>query len=199
MTKEMVTIPARSGKAARVRQGQQITVVNTHGSQVVDTWAFAAEDVAEWMSMEHSRPYYMKLRPEGGDTLVTNMRRPILTLVEDTSGGAHDTLIAACDAPRYRLLGVTEHHDNCADNLTAGLAELGITKPVTPSPLNLFMNIPWTPDGGLSWEEPVSQPGSHVTLRAEMDLVIAFSACPQDILPINGREGQPTEAHFRIL
>ncbi len=199
MTKEMVTIPARSGKAARVRQGQQITVVNTHGSQVVDTWAFAAEDLGEWMSMEHSRPYYMKLRPEVGDTLVTNERRPILTLTEDTAGGAHDTLIAACDAPRYRLLGVTEHHDNCADNLTAGLAELGITKPVTPSPLNLFMNIPWTPDGGLSWEEPVSQPGSHVTLRAEMDLVIAFSACPQDILPINGREGQPTEAHFRIL
>jgi uncharacterized protein YcgI (DUF1989 family) len=199
MTEEMVTIPARSGKAARVRQGQQITVVNTHGSQVVDTWAFAAEDLGEWMSMEHSRPYYMKLRPEVGDTLVTNERRPILTLTEDTAGGAHDTLIAACDAPRYRLLGVTEYHDNCADNLTAGLAELGLTKPVTPSPLNLFMNIPWTPGGGLTWEEPVSQPGSHVTLRAEMDLVIAFSACPQDILPINGREGQPTEAHFRVL
>jgi uncharacterized protein len=199
MTEEMVTIPARSGKAARVRQGQQITVVNTHGSQVVDTWAFAAEDLGEWMSMEHSRPYYMKLRPEVGDTLVTNERRPILTLTEDTAGGAHDTLIAACDAPRYRLLGVIEYHDNCADNLTAGLAELGITKPVTPSPLNLFMNIPWTLDGGLSWEEPVSQPGSHVTLRAEMDLVIAFSACPQDILPINGRERQPTEAHFRVL
>ena len=199
MTEEMVTIPARSGKAARARQGQQITVVNTHGSQVVDTWAFNAEDLGEWMSMEHSRPYYMKLRPEVGDTLVTNERRPILTLTEDTAGGAHDTLIAACDAPRYRLLGVTEYHDNCADNLTAGLAELGLTKPVTPSPLNLFMNIPWTPDGGLSWEEPVSQPGSHVTLRAEMDLVIAFSACPQDILPINGRERQPTEAHFRVL
>ncbi len=198
MTEEMVTIPARSGKAARIRQGQQITVVNTHGSQVVDTWAFAAEDLGEWMSMEHSRPYYMKLRPEVGDTLVTNERRPILTLTEDTSGGAHDTLIAACDAPRYRLLGVTEYHDNCSDNLAAGLAELGLTKPVTPSPLNLFMHIPWTADGGLSWEEPLSHVGSHVTFRAEMDLVIAFSACPQDILPINGRAGQPTEAHFRI-
>jgi uncharacterized protein len=198
MQTDTVTIPARSGKAARVRQGQSVTVTNTHGSQVVDTWAFNAEDLGEWMSMEHSRPYYMKLRPEVGDTLVTNRRRPILTLVEDTSGGVHDTLIAACDQPRYALLGVTEYHDNCADNLTAGLAELGITKPVTPSPLNLFMHIPWTAEGELSWEEPLSQPGSYVTLRAEMDLVIAFSACPQDILPINGRVGQPTEAHFRI-
>jgi uncharacterized protein len=61
------------------------------------------------------------------------------------------------------------------------------------------MHIPWTPEGVLSWGEPVSQPGSHVTLRAEMDLVIACSACPQDILPINGRARQPTEAHFRIV
>jgi uncharacterized protein len=199
MQTDTVTIPARSGKAARVWRGQSVTVTNTHGSQVVDTWAFNAEDLGEWMSMEHSRPYYMKLRPEVGDTLVTNRRRPILTLIEDTSGGAHDTLIAACDQPRYALLGVTEYHDNCADNLTAGLAELGITKPVTPSPLNLFMHIPWTAEGELSWEEPLSQPGSYVTLRAEMDLVIAFSACPQDILPINGRARQPTEAHFRIV
>jgi uncharacterized protein len=196
MPEEMVTIPARRGKAVQMRRGQQITVVNTHGSQVVDTWAFNAANLTEWMSMEHSRAYYLRLRPAVGDTLVTNQRRPILTLVEDTSGGVHDTLIAACDNPRYALLGCTEYHDNCADNLTAALAELGLTKLATPSPLNLFMHIPWTVEGALSWEEPVSQPGSYVTLRAEMDAVIAFSACPQDILPINGRARQPTEAHF---
>jgi uncharacterized protein YcgI (DUF1989 family) len=60
------------------------------------------------------------------------------------------------------------------------------------------MHIPWTPEGALSWEEPVSQPGSRVALRAEMDLVIAFSACPQDILPISGLARQPTEADFYI-
>jgi hypothetical protein len=60
------------------------------------------------------------------------------------------------------------------------------------------MNIPWSADGALAWAEPVSTPGGHVVLRAEMDLVIAFSACPQDILPINGKTGTTTEAHFRI-
>ena len=52
--------------------------------------------------------------------------------------------------------------------------------------------------GTLSWGEPVSTPGSYVRLRAELDLVIAFSACPQDILPINGVTGKTTEAHFVI-
>jgi uncharacterized protein YcgI (DUF1989 family) len=197
-TPRTLTIPARRGAAARAAAGQRIRVINTYGTQVVDTWAFNARDVTEWMSMEASRAWFMKLRPAVGDTLLTNQRRPILTLVEDTSGGAHDTLMAACDLPRYRLLGVEGHHDNCRDNLHAVLAALGISIPATPSPLNLFMNIPWTPDGALAWGEPVSAPGSYAVLRAEMDLIVAFSACPQDILPINGRTGQTTEAHFTI-
>lgn len=195
---EMDTIPARRGAAARVAAGQRVKVVNTHGTQVVDTWAFNARDAGEWMSMEASRAWFMKLRAAVGDTFLTNQRRPILTLVEDTSGGVHDTLMAACDAPRYRLLGVEGGHDNCRDNLHAALAGLGVTVAATPSPLNLFMNIPWTVDGTLAWAEPVSTPGSYAVLRAEMDLVIAFSACPQDILPINGRTGRTTEAHFTI-
>jgi uncharacterized protein YcgI (DUF1989 family) len=195
---ELVEIPARRGKAARVRAGQRIRIVNTHGTQVVDAWAFSASDVTEWMSMEASRAWFMKLAAAVGDTFVTNQRRPILTLVEDNSGCAHDTLMAPCNAPRYRLLGVTVYHDNCRDNLHAALAALDITIPATPPSLNVFMNIPWTPDGRLAWGEPVSTPGSYATFRAEMDLVIAFSACPQDILPINGRTGRTTEAHFSI-
>jgi len=197
-TGERRTIPARRGAAARVAAGQRIKIINTHGTQVVDTWAFSAQDATEWMSMEASRAWFLKLRAAVGDSFLTNQRRPILTMIEDTSGGAHDTLIAACDLPRYRLLGVQGHHDNCRDNLHAALGALGVTVPATPSPLNLFMNIPWTADGALAWAEPVSTPGSHVAFRAEMDLVVAFSACPQDILPINGRTGQTTEAHFTI-
>jgi uncharacterized protein YcgI (DUF1989 family) len=195
---ELVTIPARRGKAARVRAGQHVRVVNTHGTQVVDTWAFSAADPTEWMAMEASRAFFMKLAAAVGDSFVTNRRRKILTLVEDTAGGRHDTLMAACDAERYGLLGVQGYHDNCRDNLHAALGELGIKVPATPSPWNLFMNIPWTPAGALSWAEPVSPPGSYVRIRAEMDLVIGFSACPQDILPINGVTGKTTEAHFAI-
>lgn len=194
-----ITIPARSGKAAFVNSGQTIRVINTHGEQVVDTWAFNRHDLHEFMSMEHTRAALCRLIPIPGDALHSNHRRPILTLTEDTSGGIHDTLIAACDRYRYIGLGAGEHHDNCTDNLAHALAELGLAPPETPSPLNLFMNIPWTKEGSLSFDAPVSTPGCYVALRAELDLVIAFSACPQDILPINGTARQPTEAHFAIL
>lgn len=122
----------------------------------------------------------------------------MLTFVEDTSGGVHDTLIAACDRYRYEQLGHVGHHDNCTDNLAQALADLGLVATETPSPLNLFMNIPIGDEQSLSFEPPVSQPGSYVSLRAEMDLVIAFSACPQDLVPINGTACIPTEAHFCI-
>jgi uncharacterized protein len=193
-----VVIPARRGKAAIVRRGQTIKVINTHGQQVVDNWAFNQHDIAEFMSMEHSRATHHHMIPRVGDALLTNHRRPILTILEDTSGGIHDTLIAACDRYRYEELGCTEYHDNCTDNLAAALAELGLTPPETPSPFNLFMNIPWTGPGDLSFEPPVSTVGCYILMRAEMDLIVAFSACPQDILPINGRTGQPTEAHFVV-
>jgi uncharacterized protein YcgI (DUF1989 family) len=193
-----ITIPARRGKAAFVNRGQTIKVINTHGQQVVDTWAFNRHDIHEFMSMEHSRATHHHMIPRVGDRLLTNHRRPVLTILEDTAGGIHDTLIAACDRYRYEELGCTEYHDNCTDNLAAALAELGLTPPETPSPFNLFMNIPWVGPGDLSFEPPVSTAGCHILMRAEMDLVVAFSACPQDILPINGRAGKPVEAHFVV-
>ena len=222
---QRITIPARRGKAAYVRAGQRVKVINTHGAQVVDTWAFERFDQREAMSMEHTRATLVKIRPEVGDHLYTNRRRPILTLLEDTSGGVHDTLMAACDSYRYGLLGCTEYHDNCTDNLSAAMHdsyrygllgcteyhdnctdnlsaamhELGMTCVQTPSPLNLFMNIPWTGAGALAFEAPNMQPGDFVVFQAQLDAVVAFSACPQDILPINGEACSPTEAHFEIL
>ena len=199
MTAEsLITIPARRGKAAFVSNGQSVRVINTRGQQVVDTWAFSHDDMTEFMSMEHSRTSLGRIIPALGQSMVTNRRRPILTLVEDTSGGIHDTLLAACDRYRYELLGCEGYHDNCTDNLAAALAELGLTPPETPSPWNLFMNIPVGPDGSVSFEPPVSKPGDHLILRAEMDCVVAFSACPQDMVPINGVDCRPTEGHFQV-
>jgi uncharacterized protein YcgI (DUF1989 family) len=125
--------------------------------------------------------------------------RKILTMTEDSSRGDHDALMAACDSERHILLSMKEYHDNCADNLFAAMQALGLTPPECPSPLNLCMNIPWSPSGGLSFDPPTTTSGDYVTLQAELNCIVAMSACPQDILPINGTSGKPTEAHFQII
>ena len=84
-TSSPVTIPARKGKAAFLASGDRCKVINTHGQQVVDTWAFSQADLTEFMSMEHSRTWLSGIMAKVGGSMVTNRRRPILTLEEDTS------------------------------------------------------------------------------------------------------------------
>ena len=193
---ERIRLPARRGVAIRLEQGQTLTLINTHGQQVVDTWAFNPDDLREAMSMEHSRPFWLKLNPRQGDSLVTNQRRKILTLTEDTTPGVHDTLVAACDPTRYRQLGVVGHHDSCNENLFLALDALGLAVAETPSPLNLFMNVPVHQDGRIEFAAPVSEAGQYVCLQAEMDAIVVLSACPQDITAVNGMS--PQDVHYCI-
>jgi len=190
-------IPARTGQAIRMAQGEIVRVINLHGTQVVDSWAFCAGDPAEFMSMEHSRTYWLRANPRAGDCLLTNRRRPILTLMADTSPGVHDTLIAACDKARYEQLAGEAGHANCADNLQSALAGLGISGVGVPAPLNLFMNVAILDAGRLEFRAPVCAPGDYVDLRAERDLVMVFSACPQDMMPVN--DFCPREVAIQVL
>ena len=191
-------IPARKGATACMARGQVLRVVNTHGSQVVDFWAFNIKDLGECMSMEHSRASIGKIIPAVGDMLVTNKRRPILRVVDDASPGVHDTLLASCDKYRYEQLGWKGFHDNCTDNLKNALEAIGLQRVVHPCPFNLFMNIPVKDGVGISFEPPLTRPGDSISFRAEMDVVVAFSACPQDLLPINGKDCVIHDAHFEI-
>lgn len=77
------------------------------------------------MSMQHTRASLNKIIPKVGDGLYNNERVKMLTVTEDTTGGIHDTMIAACDKQRYEELGGGSDHRNCADNLVEGLAQIG--------------------------------------------------------------------------
>lgn len=192
------TVPARCGVAVRLEAGQRLSVVNTHGTQVGDFWAFNAEALDEYMSMEHIRVDLRSVFPKAGDRLVTNRRRAILTFEEDTSPGVHDTVMAACDNDRYRQLDCASYHDNCTDNLRMALIAIGLRAPAIPAPFNLWMNIPVTAEGALDFLPTVSASGDRVVFRAEMPTIAVISACPQDMVPINGVEGVIRDLSFEV-
>ena len=193
-----VLIPARSGAALTLSKGRSVEVINTFGQQVVDMWAFRRDDPAEFLSMEHCRSCLEKLHFTRGDTLVSNRRQPMLEIVEDTSPGIHDSLLSACDEERYRLLGVTGYHANCADNLRDACAESGLRILGISSPWNIFENVT-IEEGRLRIEPPVSRPGDYVRLRSCIDSVIVLSACPMDVVPTNGAERTPRSIEYRII
>jgi hypothetical protein len=195
---ELKLIPARRGVADRMKKGQTLKVINTNGLQVIDFWAFNANDLSEPLSMEHTHVSIGRIIPEVGDSLVTIQRRPIVTLIADTSPGIHDTLMAACDIYRYQLLGAVGYHDNCTDNLAEALEGIGLKRELQPAPFNIFMNVPVSDATTLTYFPAVAKPGDYLELRAEMDCVVAFSACPQDMIPINGEACIVQDAHYLI-
>lgn len=195
---ERVAVPACEGRAVRVEAGRSIRVVDPQGGQVADTWAFVADDLGEYHSAQHTRVVNSALFPPVGGQFVTNARRPILTLEEDTTRGIHDMLVAACDPQRYVLLGVEGWHASCEENLQNALRALGLESPrFAPQPINLFMNTPARPDGSIGWLAVATDAGDYVQLRAELDLILAVSACPYDILPIDGHE--PSSIEIELL
>jgi uncharacterized protein YcgI (DUF1989 family) len=153
--------------------------------------------VSEFASAEHTRVFNGSLFPRPGEQFVTNHRRPILTILEDTSPGKHDMLVAACDPTRYQLLGVEGWHASCQENLEKVMTGFGKPGIEIPQPINLFTNIPVREDGALDWQPALSKPGDSVTLRAELDCYIVLSACPQDIIPINDKN--PTGMALEVL
>ena len=215
LTKRMapISIPGRSGAFAHLQPGQKVKISNPHGNQVVDTWAFATvanganREVFNFkhLSMIHTRSALAKLTLAPNDILRDNEREPMLTLTEDTCGGAHCMLFAACDKHRYRQLGV-EGHDSCGDNLKQELSKAaslfqtsaaeGLGPALTsasrasqgwlPDPVNLFMNLPVTAleggmGGNLRLADPKCPEGGYVVLKAEVECVVVMSACPMDL------------------
>ncbi|MEU5282309.1 urea carboxylase-associated family protein [Streptomyces asoensis] len=196
---QTIKLSARTSTAVRVARGGALEVINTHGSQVVDTWAVLQSDPEHGLSMEHTRAIHGRVYVRAGDVLFDDRRQPLLAITADTSPGIHDTLIPACSAARYRELGYQGEHDNCSANYCLALTSVGLPVPVrTPGPLNLFMNVPVDVDGSFKFSAPVSRPGDSVLLEALEDVVIILSACPQDMVPVNGESQEPQDAEIRV-
>lgn len=185
------------GIAVPLAAGQSVTLRNTYGCQVVDTWALMAADQTEYLSVEHTRRVTGHLHPDCGDVFVSNRRRPLLHLVEDSFKGTHDTLVACCDPWLYAHYDCPPGHRNCHDNFLEALARLDIVPDFVPNPLNLWMNVP-VEGNSVTLTAPLSRAGDHVTLAAQADVIVVFSACPMDITPVNGPDCRPRAVHFRV-
>ncbi|WP_425039782.1 DUF1989 domain-containing protein [Primorskyibacter sp. S187A] len=192
------TIDARCGIAVRLRKGQVLRVINPSGHQVCDFWAFCAENLGEHLSMAHVHTSLGSIFPKVGDALVTNLRKPLLEIIEDTSPGVHDTIVACCDHARYRELGCEGYHDNCADNLRMAMSVIGLRAPRVPAPFNIWMNVPIAPDGGTRFAPPVSRPGDVIRMRTLSDAIAVMSACPQDMTEVNGDGVAPGILQFVV-
>ena len=166
-------IPACSGKRIDVRQGQTITVVDIDGGQVVDFFAEVTGKPEEFLSTGVTIDCNESLRLNVGDTIYTNLYRPILEVIEDDVG-EHDLLHPCCRPEMYDFFYHNgEGHPNCYDNINGALDE---HRPII-TPVNLFMYTKIITDGSVSVEAPKSKAGDRIVLRALMDITLGVAAC----------------------
>ncbi|MFJ1467562.1 urea amidolyase associated protein UAAP2 [Massilia orientalis] len=192
-------LPAGEPWLHEVKRGQTLRIVDLEGNQAVDTIFYNAADTAESYSVTDTLQRQGGIHLSAGSVLYSNRGRPMLAIVADTCG-RHDTLGGACAAEsntvRYALQKKFMH--SCRDNYLLALARahIGMDKRDLVPNVNFFMNVPVTEGGGLSFEDGLSAPGKYVELRAEMDVLVLVSNCPQLNNPCNAYN--PTPVRFVI-
>jgi uncharacterized protein len=178
-------IAPMSAHAFEVASGQVLRVIDVDGLQVADLVAFNAADPAEHFSQGFTRANNDKADVAIGDRLFSNLNTPMLTVVADTVG-VHDMLFPPCSTYLYEHVFGVVGKTGCREHLAAALAPHGIGFAQVTDPFNVFMNTAIDEDGRMAIFRPESTAGDHLDLRAEMDLIVAVSACAADVNACNG-------------
>ena len=179
-------VPAGAGVGLRLQRGEQLRIIDIEGGQTGDLVAMST-DGRHRLSSGRTFDYGGKIYVSTGDVLWSDRSERMLTIIADDVG-KHDLLYAPCSMEMYRLqYGATEYHANCYDNLCSAFRDLGIEPEPLASSLNFFMNAEVSADGRLVLLAPRTRVGAAITLRAEMDLLVAVTSCPTATCNADGR------------
>ena len=188
------TIEKQSGTAFRLQKGQKLKVIDPQGEQVSDMVLFNADDVREKISSGKTLDFEETILITAGHFLWSNRSRKMMKIVEDTNG-RNDFLLAPCSPETFQIMyNNPNYHPSCFENLYTSLAPFGIEKDDVPTAFNIFMNVQFAPNGKLSVEAPQSKAGDYVLFEAEMDLIVALTACSAE----DSNNGSFKPIHFEI-
>ena len=185
-------VPALAPWLHRVLAGQTLRIVDLEGNQAVDFLAYAADDDAERYSAQDTIAAQGNIFLKDGAVLLSNEGRPMMTIT-GTSVAYHDTIGGACscESNTLRYGHHTKSQHACVDNFLDANVRVGRGKRDMVSNINFFMNVPVEADGALGIVDGISAPGLTVDVRAEMDVDVVVSNCPQINNPCNGFNPTP--------
>jgi urea carboxylase-associated protein 1 len=176
-------LEARGRAAFPVDRGQTVRIIDVDGQQVADFVCFQRADTSEKLSVHNTALIQGTVYISTGHLLLSDRCSTLMTITADTCG-RHDLLAGSCSEGTNRWRYGVADTPNCRSNFEAALRPLGIPLREVPYSFNIFMNVP-IGDGKIGIEEPLSKAGDLVDLRADTDLLVAISNCPQERNPCN--------------
>ena len=188
-------IPKQKGAAFTLAKGQKLKVIDPEGKQVSDMVLFNKDDIREKISSGKTLDFEENILITKDNYLWSNRSNRMMRILEDTNG-RNDFLLAPCSPETFKIMyGHEGYHPSCFENLYTNLEPFGIAPDEVPTAFNVFMNVQFAADGKLSVLPPLSQAGDYVLFEAQMDLVVALTACSAE--DSNGGSFKPI--HYEIL
>jgi uncharacterized protein YcgI (DUF1989 family) len=178
-------LPPKGYVSLTMDKGQTLRIVDLDGQQVADFICYNRHNTGEKLSVGVSFMLPGKLNITTGDGLYSDDANRMMTITDDTCG-RHDLLGGWCSTGLNRVRYGVVDNLNCRSNLTAAMAPFGVPMREIPYSFNIFMNVVISPDEHISVQAPISKPGDYIDLRADMDLIVAISNCPQERNICNG-------------
>jgi urea carboxylase-associated protein 1 len=179
-----------------LQKGQYFRIVDLRGNQAVDTLFYNAHDYSDRYSAQDTIQNQRNIYLTTGTKLISTGGTVLLTIVADTCG-RHDTLGGACanESNMVRYAIEKRHMHACRSSFLKAVTDWGrgMSKRDITSNINFFMNVPVTPEGRLTFEDGISEPGKYVEMRAESDVLALISNCPQLNNPCNAYNPTPVE------
>jgi uncharacterized protein len=185
-------VPARAPWMHDLKAGQTLRIIDLEGNQAVDFLMYNSADDAERYSAQDTMARQGNIFLRAGSVLLSNEGRPMMTITASTVA-YHDTIGGACscESNTLRYGYFAKHQHACVENFLDANARAGRTKRDMVSNINFFMNVPVEGDGALGIVDGISAPGLMVDVRADMDVTVVVSNCPQVNNPCNGFNPTP--------
>ncbi|MCF4100824.1 urea carboxylase-associated family protein [Gillisia sp. M10.2A] len=191
----MEVIKKQTGAAFKLKKGQKLKVIDPQGEQVSDMVLFNAEDTREKISSGKTLDFEESILITKGNFLWSNRSHKMMEILEDTNG-RNDFLLAPCSPETFQIMyNNPDYHPSCFENLYTNLEKFDIQPDDVPTAFNIFMNVQFAPDGKLSVDPPLSKAGDYVLFQAQMDLIVALTACSAE----DSNNGSFKPIHYAII
>ena len=185
---EDTVVPPRAPWSARIAAGDMLRLVDLEGQQAIDFLCFNADDPSERYHAANTIKIQNNLFIGEGTVLRSSLARPLMTVTADTCG-RHDTIYGCCSFEADRVRYGRTNAESCQRNFERELARHGVGREHIVPNVNFFMYVPIGPDGEARIVDALSKPGDYVDLRADMDVLVAISNCPQELNAATGEQG----------
>jgi len=179
-------VAPRAPWSAIIAAGDVLTIVDVGGNQSADCLIFDSHDTGERYSVPDTLTWQGNAYVREGTVLRSNLGGALMTVVaneverQDTIGGA-----CSKESNTLRYGHHTAYQHACRENFLSEAARYGMGARDLVSNLNWFMNVPVESDGALGIVDGMSAPGRRVALRADRDVLVIVSNCPQMNNPCN--------------